>query len=102
MLTFFVGTGFGHWLTLSRDKRKEFNDAVLPMRTWLLNEIQKPSPYENPPTKIEMDIFLSKLGVLKRFLFKRYYQKQNLEREKAKIKDSWGQVSYSDSLKIIE
>jgi hypothetical protein len=102
LLTFFLGTVFGHWLAVFRDKRKEFNDAAPPVRTWLLNDIQKPSPDRNPPTKIELDTFVSNLGIVDRIKFLKAYEKQNLDRENTKFRDGFGQVLYKDSSKIIQ
>ena len=101
-LTFFLGAGFGHWLTLSRDKRKEFNDAALPIRTWLLNEVNEPSPYQKMPTKIEIDTFVSTLGFIKKALFLKAYEKQGLERKNAQFRDGFGQALYKDNTKIIQ
>ena len=102
LLTFFLGAVFGHWLTLLRDKRKEFNDAALPIRTWLLSEVDEPSPNRKIPAKIEIDTFVSTLGFIKKALFLKAYEKQGLERKNAEFRDGIGQVLYKDSAKIIQ
>ncbi len=102
LLTFFLGVILGHCLTLIRDKRKEFNDAILPIRTWLLSEVHEPSPYRKLPTKIETDTFISTLGYRKRRLFLKAYEKQNIERDNVLFKDSFGQAFYKDNTKIVQ
>jgi len=57
-LTFLLGLILGHWLALGRDKRKEFNEAVAPIRNWLLTEQNGPSPYNKRPSLHEIDLFL--------------------------------------------
>ena len=96
-VSFLLGLWVGHTFALWRDRRKEFNDASIPIRTWLLAEIDSPSLHRPIPTAIEMDTFLSYLRFWQRTHFLRAYQQQNEERRKAwQQEPRYGSVSYSD------
>lgn len=69
-LTFFLGLILGHWLTLGRDKRKEFNEVSSPIRAWILSEMAAPSPQGGYPSVISMDTFESYLNPLARKRFR--------------------------------
>jgi len=51
LLTFFLGLILGHWLAIVRDKRKEFNKAVTPVRNWLLRAKDSPNPSTRWPSE---------------------------------------------------
>ena len=53
----------GHRLALWRDRRKEFNESVAPIRRWLLELAENPSPFLAQPSKLEMDSFLCRLAL---------------------------------------
>lgn len=101
-LGFFVGLLLGNWLALGRDKRREFNDAALPIREWLLGQIKNQSPIVRSPAEIELDLFTQCLPFWSRRGFRRAYEKQKQEREKAIARDSIGGVFYSESGPIVE
>lgn len=69
LLTFFLGVGLGHWLSLGRDKRKEFNDAARPIRKFLLEATEYPSPFHTAPSRSEVDAFSIKLSKSQRRRF---------------------------------
>jgi hypothetical protein len=85
LVTFFLGLFLGHRLSLSRDKRKEFNDASAPIREWILHEIDLTgfACYNNPePDIIKLDTFIHCMPWWERRCFKRAYAKQKSERNK--------------------
>jgi len=101
-LGFFIGLGLGHWLALGRDKRREFNDAALPIREWLIGQINNPSPMAHYPAAIELDIFIQCLPFWSRRGFSSAYEKQSQERQKALTRDSLGGASYAEGGRIVE
>lgn len=101
-LGFLVGLLLGNWLALGREKRREFNDAALPIPKWLLGEIQTPSPVSRPPADIEFDLFIQCLPIWKRRSFSRAYENQKQEREKAIARNSVGGIFYSEAGFIVE
>jgi len=95
LLTFFAGLFLGNRLALGRDKRKEFNEAAMPIRSWLLKEAENPSPYSRPPSTVEVDTFTNCLPPWKRKGFRIAYERQWSARQSAEVRDSFGQVLYS-------
>ncbi|MGQ0430115.1 MAG: hypothetical protein ACT4UQ_09300 [Gammaproteobacteria bacterium] len=76
--TFAVGLWAGDRLALSRDRRKEFNDAALPIREWLIREIERPSALRAFPSLTELDLFESYLSRWQRRRFRAAWNR-NLE-----------------------
>jgi len=103
LLTFLIGLIMGNRLAISRDRRKEFNNFVEPIRTWLLFELEDPSPYRKAPSKIEMDNFVHYLPFWKSKKFKVYLTELEKVREQNSYKDNYGQVFYrnEEDIKII-
>lgn len=101
LLTFLIGLGFGHWFALGRDKRREFNDASLPIREWILREIDGPNPSARRPTSIELDTFVQCLSILDKRSFCKAYRGQQKAREQATEVDSIGQPFYKDDKPIV-
>lgn len=102
LFTFLVGLYAGNKMAIGRDKRIEFNEAAIPIRQWLLHEIENPSPITERPTIIEIDQFVQRLPWCKRRCFQIAYERQNHEREKAMARDDFGSVSYENKKHIIE
>jgi len=90
----------GNHLALGREKRKEFNDAALPIRAWALRELDGPSPYTKPPTREQIDLFIGCLHAWSRSGFRRAYQAQQQARERAEYQNSVGEVLYRDTTEI--
>lgn len=101
LLTFFIGLFVGNRFALGRDKRKEFNYAVIPIRAWLISELDEPSPYTKAPTAIELDIFVSYLDIWSRRGFRTAYENQAKERKEQEYIDTYGQVVYRNNKFII-
>ncbi len=93
-LTFLLGFIIVNRLTLSRDRRKEFNNIVQPIRSWLLSEREDPSPYKEEPSKIEMDDFVHYLPIWKRRKFKGYLAE--LEKQIAKLPTEAAPIDVSE------
>lgn len=102
LLTFLIGLLVGNRLAIDRDKRKEFNEAVQPIRAWLLNEVAQPSPYRQRPNAVQIDVFVSYLPFWKRRGFRKAYKRQDCARQNAMEKDSMGSVFYKDDSYIKE
>ena len=96
LLTFLLGLIIGNRLAISRDRRKEFNDFVQPIRSWLLLELDDPSPYRKAPTKIEIDNFVHYLPIWKRKKFITNLNELNKVREQNSYVDDLGQVFYQN------
>ena len=97
-LTFFLGLILGHWLTLGRDKRKEFNEISSPIRAWILSEIKNPSPNGGYPSAISMDNFESYLNPIARKRFRAACKVMLAARERQSIQDqSTGEMLYREA-----
>jgi hypothetical protein len=96
LLTFFLGLIIGNSLAISRDRRKEFNDFAQPIRSWLLSELDDPSPYRKAPSKIEVDNFIHYLPIWKKRKFKVYLTELKKVREENSYQDDYGQVLYQN------
>lgn len=101
-LTFLLGLLLGNWLAIGRDKRKEFNEAVTPIRGWLLRARDKPSPYDRWPSEQEVDRFIHYLLPWQRSGFKKRLRRYQQLHSTLQIQDSVGQVFYSENLAIRE
>jgi len=93
-LTFLLGLLLGNWLAIGRDKRKEFNDAVAPVRSWLLSERDELSPYNKSPSRNEMDLFVHYLRPWQRSRFRRSLERYRAACQAAMYQDGVGQAFY--------
>jgi len=96
LLTFLIGLIIGNRLAINRDRRKEFNDSVQPIRSWLLLELNDPSPYRKVPSKIEVDNFVHYLPLWKRRKFEVYLTELKKVREENSYQDDYGKVFYQN------
>jgi hypothetical protein len=104
VVSFAVGVAVGwsgHWLALRRDKRKEFNDAALPVRQWLLGHAKCPDVYADRPSAIQLDRFESYLSRGKRTRFEA--ELRNLEAMLQDFhSDKYGQPILNDPASLQE
>jgi hypothetical protein len=70
LLTFFLGLFIGHRLTLARDRRREFNQIVEPLRPGILDEAEAPNPMRLVINRHQADAIACRLcwGRAERFL----------------------------------
>jgi hypothetical protein len=98
LLTFFLGLLLGNWLALGREKRKEFNEAVAPVRSWLLMQRDELSPYNKIPSRDELDLFVHHLSPWQRSSFRRNLENYRAACQRAMYQDEAGQVWYRDDV----
>jgi hypothetical protein len=96
LLTFFLGLIIGNRLALNRDRRKEYNNFVQPIRSWLLLELKDPSPYRAEPSRMEMDNFIHYLPMWKRKKFQDYLNDLKKIQEQNSYVNDVGQVFYEN------
>lgn len=97
LLTFGLGIFLGHRLTLWRDRRKEFNQAATPIRRWLIDLAECPSPLQRQPSTIEMDAFLNRLSRRKRAKFQSILEQYHRELDSVSRQNpSTGEVEFGD------
>jgi len=95
-LTFLLGLLLGNWLAINRDRRREFNEAVQPVRKWLLSEIDDPSAYRQKPNRIELDTFMSCLSWWRRGRFRVHLERQDRARQETTSPNAYNEVSYTN------
>lgn len=95
-LSFFLGLILGHWLALGRDKRKELNDAVAPVRAWVARQLMNPdSDLWPPPGVAELDAMHQRLSKSDSARFSAAWTSVLLAYAKARSVDSWGAAVFA-------
>lgn len=89
--TFLLGLVLGHRLAISRDKRKEFNDAAAPIRGWFLGAKDSPNPYTRWPSEQELDRFLHYLWPWQRTTFQKRLASYKALHQARQVQDAAGQ-----------
>ncbi len=69
-VTFLIGLVGGNRLAIGRDRRKEFNTAIEPIRGMLIKERARPSPMSPSPDSTDIELISSMFGRRKA---KRFY-----------------------------
>lgn len=101
LLTFFLGLFLGHRLTLGRDRRKEFNEIVQPIRDVLLKERESPTPYSVSPSKIDADRLESVLHCWQRRAFRNSWLAYGKSKQEGVYQDSVGQCFYQTTESVV-
>ncbi len=70
LLTFLVGLFVGHRFALARDKRKEFNEACVPLFEKLYNGVQSRNT-SFFPDNLQLELFSSYVSFYKRYFYKK-------------------------------
>lgn len=100
LLTFLLGLLLGNWLAIGRDKRKEFNEAVAPIRSWLLRAKDSPDPFSRWPSDQEVDRFVHYLAPWRRAKFMAHLERYRFLHQSMQVQNSFGEISYSDDTEI--
>jgi hypothetical protein len=100
LLTFCLGLFVGHRLTLSRDRRKDFNEVAQPLREILLKERCGPSPNSAGIGKVDADRLESVIPIWKRSSFKKAWEAYCKSKEEI-FQDPIGQPFYKNPENII-
>lgn len=97
LITFALGVVSGHYTALWRDRRKERNEALVPLREFLLAERHKPSLVRARPTLLQFDLAYHALGPDDAGRLRRAWQhyEDTCEQQKSKP-DGMGQRKYRD------
>lgn len=102
LFTFAAGLLTGHRLSLGRDKRKEFNEAVQPIRAYFLAESENPSAYRKQPPKSELDLLFYKMHAWDRRNLRKALSAFHGEKQAAEVRNELGEVLYGDTKAIKE
>jgi hypothetical protein len=102
LFTFAAGLFLGHRLSLGREKRKEFNEAVQPVRTFFLAESESPSPHRKWPSQSEFDLLLQVMSPWHRRRFLKAQEGFHGAKRSAEVQNELGEVLYSDTKAIKE
>ena len=100
LFTFAAGLLLGHRLSLGREKRKEFNEAVQPIRKYILAEIDSPSAYRKPPSKAELDVVIHCMWWHQRYRFQKALNAFYEKKKEAEVRNELGEVLYGDATAI--
>jgi hypothetical protein len=102
LFTFAAGLLIGHRLSLGRDKRKEFNEAVQPIRAYFLAESENPSAYRKQPLTSELDLLFYKIHVWDRRKLRKAIAAFHVEKQAAEVRNKLGEVLYGETKTIKE
>ena len=93
-LSFLSGVLIGHWIALGRDKRREFNAIVEPIRRRLVIDLE--SPPGRMPNAVELDRLDPYLWPWQRRRLRDAIERHTqCYRERQRV-DGYGDVSYRD------
>jgi hypothetical protein len=92
--SFCLGLLLGHRLALGRDRRREFNDAALPVREWLLKETERAGRHR--PSAIQFDTFEACLSPWNRYRFRAALERHRSAIEEQTRGDGTGGFYFED------
>jgi hypothetical protein len=96
-----LGTLLTHRFSLSRDRRKEFNEVAQRIRSPLLKEHADPSPYRKVFSADDIDLFLQALPFWRRHSFRAALEKYEQAKKDAYTQEEeYGQAMYKDTAAI--
>jgi hypothetical protein len=102
LVTGLIGLLIGNRMAIGRDRRKEFNSLIEPIRILLLRERERPTPYSTIPDKIDFAVLRDRLTLRKRRAFDRALENyQKSKSEENQVRDQLGSVFYKDETLII-
>lgn len=90
VLTFLIGLAVGHWLAIHRDKRKEYNELVTPLRKEILAETERPSPARVAISRHDADAIAARMNRFRHFQFMKACERY-WEAKKDQYQDDLGQ-----------
>ena len=93
---FFTGLLIGNWLTIGRDKRREFNEVAIVIREFLISARKHPSPTNRMPTDVQLDAFLIRLPFWKRRGFSKAWTRYKRTRKDGEVRDRIGGVDFKN------
>lgn len=102
LFTFAAGLFLGHRLSLGREKRKEFNEAIQPVRTFFLAESESPSARRKRPSQAEFDLLLQVMFPWHRRGLRSALEAFYNAKRSAEVRNELGEVLYSDTTAIKE
>lgn len=102
LIAFLVGLFLGNRLAIDRDKRREWNDLIEPVRAILFEERQTLSPVCEKPTVVAIERIREKFFLWKRRRFDmavQQYQESTAENNMAQL--SWGVLAYRNEQAVL-
>ena len=104
LVTFLGGLLAGHWLSLHRDRRKDFNDTAEPLKLALRKEREMPGsavPYAEGISAHQAASMAEQMGrPWKRRQFEAVYREYARARTEGWTRDDLGQVSLDDTERL--
>ena len=99
-LSFLVGIFIGNRVAIGRDKRKEFNDAVTPVRAQLISMRDNPTPYHSILSGAEIDFIQHYMLPLRRWRFGNAIKRHARQRDEQMRQYADGQAFFEDGAAI--
>jgi hypothetical protein len=100
VISFILGTAFGHWLSLHRDKRKEFNDLADKIFLQFGRQATDPAPLTTMPGD-DVRLLRRRMWWLERIRFDAAVDNYEKIASKQKTKsDGMGLIRYVDDTEI--
>lgn len=90
-----VGLALGHWLSLGRDRRKEWNEVADRIRLSLTAQIGKVTPYSKWPSSDDIALLIAMSSSKKGRRLRRLADEHEDSRRQHTEQDSYGQSSYT-------